>query len=226
VQSLTAEIAVSGSVGGQRVRAHLVAGATASAARLEAVAPFGAPLFIFVADGRDGTLYFPRDARVVEHGAPAQLLEAVAGVPLEASDLLPSLTGCAPADRLSDPQAIGEQWRTASGAAGEKVYLRRERTTDRWRLVAVVHGTTGSAGSWRAEYDDFRDGLPRVVRFASADQRRFAIQLALSQVETNVALGPEAFRVDVPRDAERITVDELRRSGPLAQTKSHDDGGR
>lgn len=50
VASLTAEIAVSGSVSGQRVRGRMIAGvARPASARIEAVAPFGAPVFIFVA---------------------------------------------------------------------------------------------------------------------------------------------------------------------------------
>src|SRR3954470_6781446 len=77
VQSLSAEIAVSGSVGGQRVRARLAGGFAPPSVRLEAVAPFGAPLFIFVANGPDATLLLPRDGRVVEHGKPEELLAAI-----------------------------------------------------------------------------------------------------------------------------------------------------
>src|SRR5438034_567098 len=47
--TMTAEIAVSGSAAGQRVRGRLLAGVgSPSSARIEAVAPFGQPLFIFV----------------------------------------------------------------------------------------------------------------------------------------------------------------------------------
>ena len=60
--------------------------------RLEAVAPFGAPLFTLVGTGNDGTLLLPRDRRVVEHGPPAEVMAAVAGVPLGANDMLRTLT--------------------------------------------------------------------------------------------------------------------------------------
>ena len=64
--------AASGTVGGQRFRARLLAGVAAPAsARLEAVAPFGAPLFILVADNDEATLLLPRDERVLEHGRSA-----------------------------------------------------------------------------------------------------------------------------------------------------------
>jgi len=134
IRSLTAEIGVTGSVGGQRVRVRLVGGFAPPSVRLEAAAPFGAPLFIFVASDGDATLLLPRDGRVVEHGQPADLLAAIAGVPLGPSDL--------------------------------------------------------------------------------------ARTLALSQLETNVELKPEVFRVDIPNDAQRITTEELRRSGPLGATKT------
>ena len=82
------ELAVSGSAGGRRLRGRLLAGVAAPASvRLEAVAPFGQPLFIFVATGDDATLLLPRDERVLEHGRPDAVLEAVAGVPLGAADL-------------------------------------------------------------------------------------------------------------------------------------------
>src|SRR5262249_6332147 len=125
VQSLTAEIAVTGSVGGQRTRARLVAGFAPTAGRIEAVAPFGAPLFIFVASGTDGTLLFPRDNRVVEHGVPAELLQAVAGVPLGSADLLRTMTGCAMPERLGSPQALGDNWGMSAGEGGAKIYMHR-----------------------------------------------------------------------------------------------------
>jgi len=220
VQSLSAEIAVSGSIGGDRARVRLVAGFAPAAGRIEAAAPFGAPLFIFVASGADGTLFFPRDDRVVEHGRPAELLEAVAGVPLAAADLLPTMTGCARPEPVSGGQALGDTWRTAAGSGGAKVYLHRENVSAPWHLVTVFNPGPGQQWSWRADYYDFHDGLPRVIRFVSAEHDRFNIQLTLSQIEINPALGPEVFRVDVPRDAERITIDDLRRSGAPGKARS------
>ena len=222
VQSLTAEIAVSGSVGGQRIRARLIGGFTASSMRLEAVAPFGAPLFTLVGTGNDGTLLLPRDRRVVEHGPPADVMAAVAGIPLGANDMLRTLTGCAMPDRLDSPLAIGDNWRTSAGPGGAKIYMHRDSATAPWRLVTYLHGGDALRSTWRADYDDFHDGLPHVIRFVSADRDRFNIQLTLSQIEINPALGPEVFRVDVPRDAERITIDDLRRPGarPPARTRS------
>ena len=222
VDSLTAEIAVSGSVNGQRIRARLIGGFTNPSVRLEAAAPFGAPLFTFVATGNDGTLLLPRDGRVVEHGRPADVMAAVAGVPLGATDMLRTLTGCAVPDRLDNPLAIGDKWRTAAGPGGAKIYLHRESPTAPWRLVTYLHGGDALRWNWRADYDDFHDGLPHVVRLVSDDRRRFNLELKLSQLERNVQLTPEAFRVNVPSDAERISVDELKRTGLLGPPKGRE----
>jgi len=75
VSTLSSEVGVSGSVNGRRLRGRLLVGAAAPAsARIEAVAPFGQPLFIFVARGNDATLLLPRDNRALEHGRAASVL--------------------------------------------------------------------------------------------------------------------------------------------------------
>lgn len=216
VRTLTAEAGVSGSAAGSRIRGRLVAGVAAPAsARLEAVAPFGPPVFIFVATGDDATLVLPRDNRVLEHGRPDTVLEAVAGVPLGAADLYLTLTGCAPASIPVQGRRIGD-WRivtpTAPGGAGSERewYVQRDNTAMAWRLVATVHRPAG--GAWRAEYGDFQNGLPRAVRLAAHDSKRFDLRLALSQVEINAVLDADVFTVQVPRTAEPITLQELTES--------------
>ena len=208
VDSLTAEIAVSGSVSGQRVRGRMIAGvAKPASARLEAVAPFGAPLFVFAARGTEATLLLPRDDRVVEHGRPAEVLEAATGVPLDPQALRATLTACAVDPSAEGARAIGDGWRIVHDGDGE-VYLRRSPPAAPWRIVATVRP------DWRADYADFQNALPRAIRLSGADRRRFDLRLALSQVEVNPALGVDAFTVNVPRSATPITLDELRHSRP------------
>ena len=211
VTTLSAEIAVRGSAGGRRLRARLLTGvARPASARIEAVAPFGAPLFIFVARGNDATLLLPRDDRVLEHGRPEAVLEAVAGVPLDPIQLRSTLTGCAIAPDLEGARQIGDDWRVMPDGPTH-VYLRRDPHVAPWRLVATIHspGTSGE-GEWRAEYRDFQDGLPRTILLASVDRKRFDLRLALSQVDINTTLGPDVFTVQIPRSADRITLDELK----------------
>jgi hypothetical protein len=224
VRTLTAEIAVSGSAGGHRLRGRLSAGITAPASvRLEAVAPFGPPLFIFVATGDDATLLLPRDERVLEHGRADQVLDAVAGVPLGAPDLEATLTGCTSSLESAALQArqVGDAWQIVTRGSDDTLYLHRDAATGPWRLVAVVRRPGGDR-AWRAEYRDHRNGLPLTIRVASVDtpnvrtSAAFDLRLVLSQVETSVALGEDAFKIQIPKSAVPIGLDELRRSGPLA----------
>lgn len=225
VRTLTAEIAVRGSAGGRRVRGQLLAGVAAPASvRLEAVAPFGPPLFFFVATGDEATLLLPRDERVLQRGRPAEVLEAVAGVPLGADDLKTTLTGCAaPAETAKPPSAgrqFGDTWLVVS-VGDDDLYLRREAVARPWQLVAAVRRAADAAGRWRAEYTDRQGDVPESIRLISVDEggstgRAFDLRLALSQVETNTALDAAVFDVRIPPSVVPITIEELRRSGPLA----------
>jgi hypothetical protein len=220
VSTFSAEIGVGGSIAGRRVRARLLAGlATPASVRLEAVAPVGQPIFILVATGSDATLLLPRDERVLAHGQPSAVLEAVAGVPLDPIDLKTTLTGCSlPA--TANGRQFGSDWRSVTAGSSD-VYLRRNPREGRWQLVAVVHHAAAPADrEWRAEYALFENGLPRSVRLTSAPDNRFDLRLTLSQVELNTPLGPEVFRVEIPSGIEPITLDELKQSGPLGPIKS------
>jgi hypothetical protein len=207
IRTLTAEAAASGKVSGQRFRATLLVGVAAPAsARIEAVAPFGAPAFILAAHDDATTLLLPRDDRVLEHGKSDEVLDAVAGVRLSAAELRDVLAGCAAADALRpEGRALGQDWRVF----GESLYLHRAGATQPWQLVAVHRGFG------LVEYRDFVNGLPRSIHMVSRGGAEvnagsaFDLTLALSQQETNVALGPEVFRVAVPRTAKPISLDEL-----------------
>jgi hypothetical protein len=219
ISTITLEMSVRGSVGGQRLRGRLSAGlASPASARLEALASIGQPVFFFVATNSDATIYLPRDQQVAR-GRPDALLEAVAGVPLDASSLRLVVTGCVNMPNVAGMQSIGDDWRVTSDGSDE-VYFRRDRTSASWRVAATVRrgatapSTSLSAG-WRADYANFDSGLPRTIRLVSTPAGRFDLQLELSQVELNAPLGPEVFQVQVPPSAATISVDELRRSGPL-----------
>ena len=214
IRTLTAEVAASGKVGGQRLRVRLSVGVAAPAsARVEAVAPFGAPIFILAASNDDTTLLLPRDERVLQHGRSAEVLDAAAGVPLSADDLRSVLTGCAPEVARPEGRALGADWRVIQENGSDTLYLHRAAASQPWQLVVAIRPIG------RVEYRDHLNGLPRAIRLTSAAGARaasepFDLTLVLSQVEINVPLGPEVFRVDVPRGAQPITIDELRHARP------------
>jgi outer membrane lipoprotein-sorting protein len=219
--TMTAELAVTGRIGGRRVRTRLLAGlAPPASAYLDAPAPFGASAFVFVTNGEEGTLLLPRDRRVVASGRPAEILEAVTGVPLGPSDLRATLTGCAPEVSTEGAVALGDSWRLIRGT--REVYLHRDSSADAWRLAAVVYREPGRL-AWRAEYRDFSGGLPRAIRLTSADTTRFDLQFTLSQVETNVALDAATFRPKIPPGYTPITIEEIREAGPLADRSGSSD---
>ena len=212
IRTLTAEVAASGNVRGQRIRARLSAGVAAPAsARLEAVAPFGPPIFILVATDDEATLLLPRDERVLQHGRPADVLDAVAGMPLTAGDLHALLTGCAPAASQPEGRGLGADWRLLTDAVGDALYLHRAGGSQPWQLVAVIRRT------WRVEYRDHLNGLPRTMRVTSVTRDEgawFDLTLALTQVEINVPLDADVFRVQIPKTAQPITLEELRHARP------------
>jgi hypothetical protein len=216
IQTFTAEVGVSGKVGGRGIRRGrlLVGLAAPDAAYLDAPAPFGASVFIFAAVDDRVTLLLPRDRRVLTQGRPADVLEAAAGVPLSPADLRETLTGCAAKTASTDARRIGEKWRVILGDG--EWYLFRERDADPWRLVAVVHHDSGRP-AWRAEFRDFSGELPRAVRIASADPKGFDVTLRLSQVEINMPLEADVFRPRIPTDYAPLSLEDLRAAGPMAE---------
>jgi hypothetical protein len=219
IRDLSAEVGVSGRAAGQRLRGRLLVGlGLPASARVEAVAPFGQPVFIFASAGGNATLLLPRDRRVLRNANPRDALDAIAGIPLDVSDLWMTLTGCPGDSSGATGVAHGDDWRvvTTAGGGSKTIYLRRENTAAAWRIAAIQP----DEADWRTEYLEHQNGLPRSVRVASLSQSAgaagFNITLTLTQVDTNASLGPEVFSIQIPPDVQPITLEELRRGGPLA----------
>jgi hypothetical protein len=212
LRTLTAEIALSGQAAGQRLRVRLIAGLAApDRIRLEAMAPFGPPVFILASAGEDTILLLPRDDRVLRGEPPAAILEALAGIRVTPPALRRLLAGC-PAEEVDarDVRAIGEDWVLAATGDRGTAYL--HRVGSRWRLAAV------RGGALDAELGPGKAAHPASVRLSSPDASAgaaFDLTLRLSQVEVDTDVPEEAFTVRVPADAVAISLDELRQSGPL-----------
>ena len=158
--------------------------------------------------------YFLTQRNITNVLLQTAMLGAVAGVPLNAADLYATLTGCAPAGQVSQGRDLGNDWRIVHVSAGQvsyELYLHRDTPALPWRLVATMReGATDAVV--RVEYRDFQNGLPRAIHIKGLEQEAFDLTLALSQVETNVPLGDDVFRIEIPPSAVPITVDELRRA--------------
>ena len=215
IKTFQAESSVSGSAGGRSLRARLNIGLQApDSARLEAIGPFARPLFILAGSGESATLLLNDDNRILQNGRPAEVLEALTGVALDASDLRDALTGCASNDAAAGAaRQLGDDWRTLQNGS-TIIYLRRDPRTAPWRVVAAVR-RAADRPEWRAEYRDFVNGLPQRIRLISSEADRFDLRLSMSGIELNTPLPAAAFEVRIPPGARPITLDELRRAGPL-----------
>ena len=213
VSTYTAELTVRGAIARQRVpRTRLLIGLAAPAsAYLDALA-VGESLFTYAAIDDQATVLLPRDDRFLAGGDPEAVLEAVTGIPLGASELRTTITGCMMSNALGGSR-LGVDWRRVTDGATD-FYLRRNDSTDPWRLVVAVHDGAGST-AWRAEYREFSDGLPTEIRLTSRDPDRFDLYLTLEAIELDQVLDASVFQTDVPASMTVISLDELRRSGPL-----------
>lgn len=214
VTTITVSMALSGKAGPTKLRGRIDAGFAAPArARLEGIAPFGRPAFILVADARRGTLLLPRDDRVLRDAPPDRIVEALAGVALDTASLRTIVSGCGISDdtpRVEDARAFGDDWASAPQPGGV-VYLRR--IAGRWNVAAATRGTL------TVMYADFANGRPSTIRLrASSDGRTTAdLTVRLSEVDVNGTLDRRTFEIDVPERAVPLTLEELRRAGPLGR---------
>ena len=211
---MTATLGLSGRAGEQRLGGRVDAGFTDDGqARLEGRAPFGRPVFVLVAPSPlHATLTLPRENRVLSDAMPEAILEALTGVGLGTRELLRVLSGCGIGS--TDP-ALGRAYDddlVAIEAPDGTHYLRR--VDGRWRLIASVRG------SLTVENRDFASERPSTIRLRTVaangpNGARADLTLRLSDVEINVPIDPKAFKADVPPNAEPLTLEELRRAGPL-----------
>lgn len=216
VRTMSAELAISGRAGRQKLRGHVLAGIAApDRIRLEAAAPFGPPLFILVADGKATTLLLPRDNRVLRGESPSAILEALVGLALGPEDLLAVLTGCVTPDpRPTAGRLFPRNWARVDLAGAAAAYLQRDAGTG-WFVRAA------SRPPLNVFYEPDGQGSRPAVRLVSSvlDGPATDLRIALSQVAVNPKLGPEVFGVKVPGDAAPITLAELREAGPLGERR-------
>jgi outer membrane lipoprotein-sorting protein len=210
IKTITASLQMSGKAGKTRLRGGIDAGFEAPAkARLEGRAPFGKPVFILVADSGQGTLVLPREDRVLTGAAPDQIVEALAGVRIGPDVLRMAISGCG---LVSGEPSSGRSFPNG------------------WSAIALPEGTTyvrQAAGAWQvagsssgpvtvtyAEYDAGRPATIR-LRAGSAGGASADLTLRLSDVSINTTLNPRTFDVELPEHPVPLTLEELRRAGPL-----------
>lgn len=212
-RSFEGELSLSGRAGTERVRGRIVAGLEAGGAvRLEAVAPFGAPFFILAGRNERATLVLPRDHRVLTDAAVADVLERLTGLSLGADDLRRIVVGClADASAAADGEQWPGGWQRVRVGADRQVYLRQVNGAP--VLVAADYG------AWRLDYSAHAGGFPRMVRVRRASDNAVDITARVEQLQVNTTIDARAWAVEVPSDADPMTLDELRSIAPLADRK-------
>ena len=225
INTFSAEVGVAGRSGGTRLRGRLVAGfERPGRARLEGVAPFGAPLFILAARDNRAVLLLPRERRVLTGESTEDVLEALTGLKRSADDLLALMGGCV----IGTPQPAGGSrnlsgWLSVEVRPGLSVFLRREGAE--WRLTRAIQRESGAAASsWMVEYGEFLSGFPALIRLREQSAAPAVpsgdteLTLRVSQRDVNVTIPDQAFDLTVPPGYVPMTLDELRGRGPLADT--------
>jgi outer membrane lipoprotein-sorting protein len=220
VRTLTAELAVRGKAGDSRIRGRVLAGfERGGALRLEAPAPFGAPIFILVSRADRATLLLPRDRRVLRDVAVDDVLEAITGLRRSSDDVLALVAGCLSADVAASGQGQSGPggWMRVDLAGGVSAFLSRSGGV--WRIAAGQRDAGPGGAAWTVSYAGFSSAFPATVTIRQDLAGRAAatsLTFQVSQLDTNVPIDARAFDVRVPADAQPLTLDELRRSGPLA----------
>ena len=212
VRTLQAMIRIRGRSGGATLSGRVRVGLAApGSARLEGMAPFGAPGFVLVARPGEATLWLPREARVLRDVPAADMLESMIGVPFGPEDLRAVLAGCL----VPDPQPIAGrsygEWVVVDLVGDAVAYLRP--------VDGAYHLIAGTRNGLTIEYSDFRRHIPRQLRVRSVSaetgggtQPPTDLTAILSQVSLNVEIPDAAFSLNqLPADVVPITLEGLRR---------------
>jgi hypothetical protein len=203
--SVGAELRLSGRAADQRLRGTISADLLApSSVRLVGVY-LSRPIFYLVARDANGTLLLPRDNRIVRNAPPAEIIEALAGAALTPAELRAAIAGCAlGAGTPTNGRMFSNDW-AAVDVAGETTYLRR--LEGRWQVAGAVRDPLTLL------YADFEDGVASTIHVRTGTVSD--ITLRVSQLEINTDIPDTAFELNVPPDAIPLTLEELRRAGPL-----------
>lgn len=211
LRTVSAELRLSGRAGSEKLRGTLHTGLAAPASlRVEAVAPFGQPVFILAGRDNRATLLLPRSDQILRNAPVTAVLERLTGLALSAADLRLILTGClSEAGTPSNGRRFDRTWQAVDLASEIVAYLRP--------IDGIVTVVAADHGAWRVDYALHRTGFPRQVRIRSVSGE-VDMTAALEQVEINTEIDARAFEVEAPADAAAITLDHLRSVVPLRAT--------
>jgi hypothetical protein len=206
-RSVGAELRLSGRAGGQRLRGTISADLAAPASVRLVGVYLSRPIFYLVARDDNGTLLLPRDNRIVRNAPPAAIIEALAGVALTPAELRAAIAGCAlGAGTPANGRMFSNDW-AAVDVGGVTTSLRR--IEGRWQVAGALRDGLSLL------YDDFESTRASTIHVRTGTVAD--ITLRVSQLEINTDIPDKAFELNIPNDAIPLSLEELRRAGPLGE---------
>lgn len=166
----------------------------------------GSTAFQMAGVGGQATFVLPRHDRALT--APTRdIVEAMTGLRWGARELLDVLTGCVAA---SEGPVTGTR-------SGPYLGLTLSSTTTAWLRERQGGWQVHAAriADWVVEYNMYQGGWPSDVRVTSNGTTPLDLRFTVSQVQVNVDLEPDTFRLTVPSHYLPMTLEELRSIGPL-----------
>lgn len=208
LRTLTATLRLRGQAGAARVRARVLAGLAAPAAiRLEALAPFGPPLFVLAGRDDRATLLVPRESEFVPDTPVPDVLDALTGLALGAGTLRRLVAGC-PDGAPRESRRYAGGWIEVTTGDDARALLREQAGA--WRVVAI------DQGPWHADYALWVSGVPRQVRVRGMGPGGPTdLVVTVDDLAMNVDVPAAAFAVTVPPEARAISLEALRSGRPL-----------
>ena len=213
VQSMQAELGLAGRVGHQRIpglAAATIGAAMTAEGAIGLEARISGQLLFRLGGTRDrAELLLPRENRVVRAKAE-EIVEALIGVSLDPARFLAVLSGCVGRDAaVQRAERFGDLLAVTTGDA--TIYLQRAGAD--WQPRA------GDVTGLHLDYRDVVRGRPAQVQLFSPPGQLPVVSLGIKikAVNINPTIPPAAFTVTVPSDAEPMTIEELRKSGPAGK---------
>jgi hypothetical protein len=213
VRTLVTVLSLSGRAGGQRLAGSLHAGFRAPD-DLYMEHEYGTILFVLTSSDGDASLFLPRENRVVRDEPTADLLGALTGVSLGAADLLAVLTGCVVPSPIPVAGRVHQNgWASIDLDGGAQVFL--QRVDGQWRVRAARrHGLQVEYPEWPAS-----SAVPTRVVIRADEPVRVDLRASVSQADLNGELTDAVFVNPAPAGARPLSIEELRRNGPLREDR-------
>jgi hypothetical protein len=206
-----ARVAVDGPGGSGTVRQFLAAEAP-DRLHVEALDFFGNPVAVLAAGGGRFSLYDAREKVLWRGAATPENLARLVPLPIAAEDLVRILCGYAPL--LPGEPARVDQGRGFAELvleAGSRTQTLRVGPNARVLRSTVREGGAQPPGAYDLVFGDpddaARPGFPSTVTLR-ASEPRVKLDLRWSEVEVNAAVDPKLFRMDPPRGARVVELEQ------------------